>query len=39
MDFTDPAQFEAFRAPGGRHETVCEPIVEEVAREILRRFE
>lgn len=31
-DFSDPAQQAAFRAPGGKHEILCEKLVGEVCR-------
>jgi len=34
VDFSDPDQNAAFRAPGGAHEAVCERLVAEVCRHL-----
>ena len=38
IDLSIPENAAAFRAPAGGHETVCEPIVESVIRELIRRY-
>ena len=34
-DLSNPDENTAFRAPGGKHETICEPMVAEVIRRLL----
>ncbi len=36
MDFSDPEQSAAFRAPGGKHQTICVPLVREAAAKLCR---
>jgi len=38
-DFSDTEQMAQFSAPGGGHETICEPLVAEVCRYLARTIE
>lgn len=39
VDFSEEAQKELFRAPGGKHETLCEQMVPQICRYLAGRME
>ena len=38
VDFSVPEQQAVFRAPGGKHETVCEPLVADICRYLAKTY-